>query len=197
MPNHGTIELNTARLLLRRFTIEDAEAVYEKLASDANVTRFLGWDKMTNIDIAKIHIRKWINQYDNFAYYNWAIVTLDSNEVIGNIAVVNLDDALECATLGYCLAHTFWGQGIMVEALNKVIDYLMSAEDIERVEAYYDIANPRSGRVMQKVGMIPEGIVVQGAKDKTGTVDKGLYYVTKEQRFNKHIDIPKSCRNKY
>ena len=45
MKHCGTKEINTERLLLRRFTVEDAEDMFRNLCSDSRVNEFLATGK--------------------------------------------------------------------------------------------------------------------------------------------------------
>jgi RimJ/RimL family protein N-acetyltransferase len=73
------------------------------------------------------------------------------------------------AMIGYVLAEESWGQGLMSEALGAVIDYLDEERaDILRVWAYCDEANPGSARVMEKAGMIREGVLRSWSTNKSG-----------------------------
>ena len=70
----GTVTLETARLVLRRFTMKDAEASFNNWMSDKNVTRFLTWQPYETIGYARGTIARWIYAYNNENFYQWAIV---------------------------------------------------------------------------------------------------------------------------
>ena len=88
MKHIGTQNIETSRLLLRQFKINDVDDMLKNCVQDEEVTRFLTWqpheNKATTINI----LNEWIHQYAKLDYYNWAIVLKDCQEVIGNIAVV-------------------------------------------------------------------------------------------------------------
>ena len=85
-----------------------------------------------------------------------------------SIDVVNLNEKLATAEIGYCLSKKHWGQGIMTEALKAVIDYLFSEVGLNRIVARHNVHNLASGRVMQKSGMTFEGVQRQSGKDNKG-----------------------------
>ena len=88
--NHlGTVTLETARLILRRFRAEDAEQMYHNWASEDEVTRFLTWPTHPNADITRQIIGQWIKEYEKNDYYNWAIELKETGEIIGSISVVS------------------------------------------------------------------------------------------------------------
>ena len=59
--NHlGTINLETDRLILRKFKIEDAEDMYNNWASNSEVTKYLSWETHLNIEKTKEILKSWI-----------------------------------------------------------------------------------------------------------------------------------------
>lgn len=61
--------------------------------------------------------------------------------------------------LGYLLARSHWGRGLMREALTVVIDEVFAHEAVWRVDAVCDLGNPASARVLQAVGFAQEGVL--------------------------------------
>ena len=57
--------IETKRLILRKFTIDDAKAMFNNWASDSEVTKFLTWHPHQNIEITKMILNMWIEEYDN------------------------------------------------------------------------------------------------------------------------------------
>jgi len=69
--NHcGTQRLETERLILRRLTASDAEAMFRNWASDPEVTRFLTWPTHTDVNVTKHVIGTWLPQYEKQDYYS-------------------------------------------------------------------------------------------------------------------------------
>ena len=167
--NHtGTVLLDTARLSLRPFILEDAPNMYKNWASDPRVTRYLTWTPHASVEETKQIVGFWVEQYGGDLFYQWVIVLKEINEVIGNISVVQQDEDLETAVIGYCMGQKWWGQGIMTEAYTAVLAHLFRQVGFNRVAATHHVANPASGRVMVKCGMTYEGLRRDGAKDNQG-----------------------------
>ena len=182
MNKTGTKTIETPRLLLRRFTIEDAEDMYENWASDPEVTRYLTWPTHTDVEITRALLEDWVAKYADGAFFNWAIELKSTGRVIGNISVVHLREDIDEAVIGYCLSRAYWGQGIMPEALTAVMDYLFGAAGMNRIAAYHDSNNPKSGRVMQKAGMKWEGTSRAADRNNQGICDKVLYAMLRSDR---------------
>lgn len=73
--------------------------------------------------------------------------------MIGDISVVSQDSQKEICEVGYILGKKFWGQGLMTEALQAVLHFLLVEVGFKEVQAKYVSLNPASGRVMAKAGM--------------------------------------------
>ncbi len=167
----GTQTLETHRLILRRYRLEDAEDMFYNWASDPEVTRYLTWQPHTSVEGTRNILNDWIPCYAQGDYFNWAIVWKETGHVIGNIAAVELHTSAESADIGYCLGRAFWGRGIMPEALRAVMDYLFDVVGMQRVAARHAVDNPKSGRAMEKAGMHLEGILRRSAHNNQGIYD--------------------------
>ena len=113
LTHQGTKTLRTNRLTLRRFTVEDANLMFENWANDTRVTRYLTWPAHTSPVFTKQLLESWCAEYEKPDFYNWAIC-LD-NHPIGNISAVEISERDESAALGYCIGTAYWRKGIMPE----------------------------------------------------------------------------------
>ena len=59
----GTQQLETRRLILRKFTTDDAQAMYENWASDPEVTKFLTWPSHDSVAITELVLNSWVDGY--------------------------------------------------------------------------------------------------------------------------------------
>lgn len=178
----GTKTIETDRLILRRFQIEDAKDMYENWASDPEVTRFLTWPVHSNVEITKMLLTDWVSRYEDGGYFNWAMELKEIGSVIGNISVVKLNENTEAADMGYCMSKAYWGQGLMPEALKAVMDYLFDEAGLNRIAACHDVNNPKSGRVMDKAGMKQEGILRAVGKNNQGICDEVWHAMLRSDR---------------
>ena len=171
MQKTGTKTLETARLILRRFSPEDAGYMYQNWAADPEVTKFLTWPCHASPEATRALLENWERQYENGSYFSWAIESKDVHQPIGSIAVMKLDEQIDSAEIGYCLSRKYWGQGIMPEALIAVMHYLFEEVGLNRISAVHDVKNPKSGRVMEKAGLKYEGTLRQASKNNQGICD--------------------------
>lgn len=182
MLNHkGTQIIETDRLILRPFTLDDAEAMFRNWAGDDEVTKYLTWPTHTGVEVSRMVLSDWTSHYAEPDFYNWAIVLKENgSEPIGSIAAVHIKEKTRCATMGYCMGRTHWGKGIMPEALSALIDFFFGEVGINRVEAEHEVNNPKSGRVMEKAGMRYEGTKRQGGSSNQGIVDICMWAILRQ-----------------
>lgn len=183
MKNCGTQRIETDRLILRRYKIEDADAMYKNWASDSEVTKFLTWQPHSSVDVSRSIIEDWLKEYSDEKYYQWAIVLKDNgNEPIGGISVVHMNEDISMVHIGYCLGRAWWRRGIMSEALKAVMDFMFDTVEVDRVESRHDPRNPNSGKVMQKCGMKYEGTLRSADRNNQGICDACYYALLRSER---------------
>jgi [ribosomal protein S5]-alanine N-acetyltransferase len=185
MEHLGTRKLETERLILRQFTIDDAELMFKNWANDDNVTKYLTWPTHQDINVSRYVLENWIKNYSKNDFYQWAIVPKEVNEPIGTISVVDKNDDIQMVEIGYCIGKKWWNKGITSEALNAIIKYFFEEVMVNRIEAWHDIKNPNSGKVMAKCGMKCEGNLRQSRKNNTGISDSAIYGILLEEYFKK------------
>ena len=144
----NTPTLQTQRLILRKFTEEDLEALY-LILKDEDVNRFLPWYPLKNLEETKaFYLERYAAKYAQPQAYAYAICLKEDNIPIGYMKV----DLDEHHDFGYGLRKEFWHKGIATEAGKALIEQVKK-DGLPYITATHDVNNPRSGGVMQQVGM--------------------------------------------
>ena len=182
MNHRGTQRLETERLVLRRFAVDDAQAAFDNWCSDPEVARYTTWDAHPNADVTRGLIEMWVAEYDRPQTYNWVLERRDTGEAIGNCSAVRVNDEIDEIELGWCMSRGAWGRGYMPEAVREIMRFLFDEVGANRVCAKHDVENGKSGRVMQKVGMKFEGVRRQGFRGRRGIVDVACYAMIRADR---------------
>jgi len=186
MEHLGTKELETKRLILRRFLLNDTENMFKNWANDDEVTKYLSWSSHSDKNVTSYILEQWISNYKNKDYYNWAIVLKEIDEPIGSISVLKHSDDIKMVHLGYCIGKNWWNKGIVSEALNSIIKFFFEEVGTNRIEARIDIDNVNSRKVLEKCRMKYEGLKRQANKNKYGIRDIIEYGIIAEDYFNKN-----------
>lgn len=185
MKHVGTQKIETPRLILRRFAVDDAQAMFDNWASDPEVTRFLTWPPHESPAATEQLLRLWTDGYAQDDCYQWAITLKEHGDApIGSISVVSCDDRIGKAEIGYCIGRAWWRRGIMTEALGAVMAFLFDEVGARRVECKHDANNPHSGAVMQKCGLRYEGTLRGAGWDNQGVCDISCYGLLASDREN-------------
>ena len=78
MNHKGTVTLETNRLILRRFRLDDAQAMYDNWASDPEVTKFLTWPVHGSVEISRFILQSWVDAYSEKDAYPVSYTHLSS-----------------------------------------------------------------------------------------------------------------------
>ena len=142
--------LETARLILRPFRLDDAEAMFAGWTGDDEVTKYLTWPTHRSVEDTKALLARWVAEYERPERLNFAIeLKEEGNKLIGGIDVVHYVDGVP--VIGYNLSRAYWNRGYMTEACRRLLDYLFSQGYAEvRIAAM--VENVGSRRVIEKCG---------------------------------------------
>ena len=166
------LTLETDRLRLRPFRLDDAEAMFSRWASDDEVTKYLTWPTHTDVEQTRALLARWVAEYEQPERLNFAIeLKEEGNKLIGGIDVVHYDEGMP--VIGYNLSRAYWGRGIMTEACRRVLDYLFS-QGFEAVKIDAIAENIGSNRVIRKCGgeLVKTETEHLKLKDKDVTVNR-------------------------
>ncbi len=150
-------ELTTDRLLLRRMLVNDAPEIFF-LRSDAAVLKFLGKEPAATIEEAVDFIKLIDDNVDSNTAINWVIALQDEPGIaIGTICFWQIQKENYRAEIGYVLHPDYWRQGIMKEAILKVLEYGFEKMQLHSVEARVNANNIASAAVLEATGFAREG----------------------------------------
>jgi RimJ/RimL family protein N-acetyltransferase len=148
--------LDTARFLLRPFTLADADDVTRIVSDRELAATTLNIPHPYEAGMAAAWIATHADGLHRQSPVVFAVTRRDGDELVGAIGL-SLEPAHHRAELGYWVARAAWGQGVCTEAAGAVLQYGFGVLGLERIFAHHFAGNPASGRVMQKLGMRHEG----------------------------------------
>lgn len=118
-----------------------------------------------------------LHQYRDGEPSSFGIVLKETGTLIGTIGFMSWDAGNGSLEVGYSLSRSYWGKGLMTEALSAVLSFAFTDMKVHRVWAVHETSNPASGRVMQKCGMQFEGIERGAVWNKGRYTDVARYAV--------------------
>jgi ribosomal-protein-alanine N-acetyltransferase len=184
--------LETERLILREWTVEDVgnlydifrhESVVQYTSNDAYKSLE---DAMRRVDGSRIYF------HDQNMGITWGIFEKKTGKVLGDIDFTYKDKRDFRVQLGCCFAPHGWGKGFAAEALNEVIRFAF--EDfpqfkINRLEADTDPRNIHAINLLERLGFINEALLQDYFFERGRFVDKNLFRLLRkdwEEMLNPH-----------
>ena len=153
MVDYPPARIDGSRLLLRPPVIDDAGALFQRVAHDPQVTRYLLWTPHADVAATRRVITEKLNAGGE--EQTWAIALRHSDDVIGLASCRR--PAPHSVEIGYCLGRRWWGKGYMPEVLDLLMSALEADRGVYRVWATCHVDNERSARVLQRAGFALEG----------------------------------------
>ena len=146
---HGTVELWTERMILRRYRLGDADDLYRYLGTEPSMYEYSGWNPYATLEMARETVQGFIDSYDDSHVYSW-VMDID-DVIVGTIGAYDYkDDRIE---VGFSVVKGWQGRGLATAALKKVLEYLTENEGIPCVTAWCASENAGSQKVLEKAGM--------------------------------------------
>lgn len=173
--------LETNRLILRKMTLDDAEAVFA-YASDPEVTRYVIWETHLSIEDSRAFLDLVTTKYQSGGEPEWGIVYKGDHRFVGTCGIVSWEPYHARAELGYALSRDYWGRGLMAEAVGAMISFGFKEMNLNRIEARCIAENTASARVMEKAGMLYEGTLRQRELIKGEYRDTKVYSILRDER---------------
>ena len=168
------VVLTTDRLTLRPWRESDLNDFYEYASVDG-VGQMAGWNPHRNVEESKMILTHFIKGKHVFALEH-------QGKVIGSLGVEEYSeenypelDTLQGREIGYVLSKTYWGQGLMPEAVKAVIDWLFDEIQLDFIIVGHFDRNAQSKRVVEKCGF--QYIKTTKFETRYETVENSIEYI--------------------
>ncbi len=175
---NDTPRLESARLVLRALSADDADSLHPTLA-DEGLMKWWSSAAHGDVDETRAYLG-FEGRMDADKWRSWAITVYDEGDhAVGFVSAgVRRAGVLE---IGYMLARTHWGRGIAFEAADRIIEHLFVSEGHRRVFADTDPDNVRSRTLLEKLGFREEGTLRGEWETHIGVRDSVIYGLLKEE----------------
>lgn len=176
--------LETERIILRKISVDDADDMYE-YSKEYGVTKYLTWSPHADKGVTLDYLIYLQDRYKTGDFFDWAVVCKDTDKMIGTCGFTRFHFKDNGAEIGYVLNPNYYGKGIATEVVGRVVRFGFENLRLERIEGRFMIENEASRRVMEKNGMIFEGVRRNGMLIKGQYRNIGICSILKEDFFNK------------
>lgn len=148
--------IETERLRLRPFTLDDAADHHRLVYGDAEAVRYVGSGRVRTLDETAKLVDAFIAYGTEHSYTLWATET-HAGEFLGQSGLMHLSaEPLEVEVV-YAFGRPYWGQGYATEAARACLRYGFEVVGLPSITALAYPENKASQRVMEKIGMRYEG----------------------------------------
>lgn len=145
------VVLETERLILRRFTEEDVNAL-AAIHADPDVMRFFGGPR--TFERTRLRLLDYLRDYEQLGFGKWAVILKGTGELIGRCGpAIEVIEGKGEVEVGYDLGKAHWGRGLATEAARAAVQHCFSVLRRERVIALIHLQNGVSQRVALRIGM--------------------------------------------
>jgi RimJ/RimL family protein N-acetyltransferase len=157
--------LETERLILREFTLEDAAFILE-LLNTPTWLQFIGDKKVLSIDDAENYLLNGsIKSYAENGFGFYAVVEKSTKKTFGMCGLIKRD-TLPDIDIGFAFLPNFISKGCGYEIASATLDYALNILKINRIIAIVNPENEKSIRLIKKIGMQFEEMIKLGDGDK-------------------------------
>jgi [ribosomal protein S5]-alanine N-acetyltransferase len=150
--------IHTERLLLRRPKRSDAHAVFNRYASDRNVTRYLSWPTHRSIADTLAFLAMSDDEWQRWPAGPYLVHTRDNGipgSLIGSTGLFYKSPTR--AVTGYVFAKDAWGLGYATESLQAMVDVAQQTR-VARLEAICHAEHAPSAHILEKCGFTREEV---------------------------------------
>lgn len=148
--------IETARLILRRPRLSDADEIFKRYSGDSSVGEFLAWPIQDDAAQTRAFLEAAHTEWNTWPAGAYLITLKQDGSIIGGTGLHFETDYR--ASTGYVLARDCWGKGFASEAL-AAIQKLAKELSVRRLYALCHTDHAPSRRVLEKAGFQFEGVL--------------------------------------
>ncbi|MDD4832789.1 MAG: GNAT family protein [Clostridia bacterium] len=179
------MKLETDLLFLRDYVMSDLENFY-RLKSCREVWNYSTFIPVFDTATAKNELKNLISKQTADGMGFCALFSKSSGEYIGEAGILSCNTNADRCVIGYNLLPSFWGNGYATDISKRLIKYAFENLNVERVEALAMKNNVASCRVLEKSGLILEGVLKHFTKVRGEYFDVCYYGLTRGDYFEKN-----------
>jgi RimJ/RimL family protein N-acetyltransferase len=166
----------TKRLILRDLKISDVNDFFQ-YAKKSTIGPMAGWSPHKTVQESLKILKLMIREQEV-----WGLTLKEEDFLIGTVGlhVRNFENAVDNKReIGYVLDDRYWGKGLMVEAVLKVLEFGFKSLELDEIMCGHIISNLQSKRVIEKCGFTYTHTEKRPYIDKKD-VDVMVYTMTKQ-----------------
>lgn len=151
-------QIETKILILKELSVRDCNDLFE-IFSDEEVLKYYDIEPLKTLEEANNLIQLLGRRFKNKKGIRWGIHLKDTGKLIGTCGYQSLNIESLRTDIGYEMSKAFWGQGLMKESLQAIIDFGFNTMSLNRIQALVEPNNKSSINLLNRIGFSEEGIL--------------------------------------
>ena len=172
------ILLETERLLIRPFKIEDAEDALDFCSNPKTIKNTGDVVRTTVVEIEDIINNVWLSDYAKYGYGRYAVFYKADNKLIGFCGFKYLPE-LKMTDFGYRFLPEYWGKGIATESSIKLLEFGFLTLKLKTIFGVVVPENKASSAVLRKTGFTLREHKPYPGEEEEGDLE--WYYLSKKE----------------
>ncbi|GIU51327.1 GNAT family N-acetyltransferase [Shewanella sp. KT0246] len=157
--------INTERLTLREFTLDDGEFIYQLMNSPLYI-EFIGDRGIKTLEDAQAFLStNLIRSYEINGYGLFAVIRNQDECVIGMSGLVNRE-GLPYTDIGFGFLPQYMGKGYAYESAKAVMDYASGTLGIAPILGITSLENTASISLLNKLGLVHQQRILWGEEQE-------------------------------
>lgn len=169
--------IETERMILRPWSVMDANDVYERWTSDDRVSKYMRWSTHKSVQDTIEWLKVEENDILSDKNYGWGFTFKENGYLFGGGGII-LNEKEGIFELGYNIMHQYWNQGYTTEAAKAMLDFAIKKLKQKEFICWHAVDNPASGAVMKKCGFVYEHNELHSKFDGSMTYETKRYRLT-------------------
>jgi len=176
------MKISTDRLTLTEINWDDLEDIHQ-LHSIFEVDEFNTLGLPKNIEETRQNIKPYVEakEMNPQTKYTWSIKLTETNEFIGLAGISLSNDKFKIGEIFYKFSPNYWGNGFATEVSRKIIETGFENFKLHRITAGFAVENIKSKRVLEKSGLIEEGVLRKILPIRGQWVDSCIYSIIEDE----------------
>lgn len=167
-------EINTERLLLKKYELKYAERIYNSIYNDFEYYKYYYQVPFNSYEDYEKIVKTYDEKYKLGNHFRWIIIEKETNEPVGLIQLHSIDVLNNCCKLGYVVSYNHKGKGYIKESIIPVIDFAFNILKIHKIEAEVVEENIDSIKLLESLNIKCE-------------YEKKSCYKIKDKYYNKKV----------
>ena len=147
------LPIETARLIIRSFTLQDAPALHERVFGDDEAMRFIPRGASPSVERTRASIERFMRHEREHGFGLWAVDLKETGELIGDTGLYLVQGVGPEVEVAYHYGKQWWGQGYATEAATACLRFGFTECGLDDIIAICFPEHAASRRVMEKAGM--------------------------------------------